>query len=103
MFYKDFYEKMGIQEGSATLRAVAYQLLIETVKGNEMKDKPEKSEICVPDGVSKPLLHLVDLAGSWTNDLMDVYREYCDEEGIGTDGELYVNGFKAIWQYLGIS
>lgn len=103
MFYADFYEKMGIQAGSDVLRAIAYQLLVEAVKGNDMKDKPEKSEICVPDGVSEPLLNLVDLAGSWSNDLMDVYKAYCDEEGVGTEGELYTDGFKAIWRYLGIA
>lgn len=96
--YKDFLEKAGLTNAPVLMKGIAYELLLSTCKGNKIST----DELEVPEDLAdqKPLLKILDLAETWSNDLMDIFVEYAKDEQVDTP--IVKERFKWIWKYLGI-
>jgi len=100
--YEDFIEKAGLTKASKETQGIAYQLLKGTCECNKL----DSSQIHIPESVADdlPFQHLLNLAGSWSNDLMDVFVEYAERDGVDTPliRENHEDGFQWLWHYLGL-
>lgn len=98
--YEDFLSKVNLTDAPVLAQAMAYDMLVNTLKSNhKMPEEP----IYLPDSLKgeETLLNILELADYWSNDLYDIFVKYVTDHNIDTP--LAQDGFKWIHKYTKIA